>query len=140
MTRRQTPRQPPPPSVDGGVWVDDDARGGQSRGQNPPQVSAGLCYSSEVFVSTAVGKTQGKTGQRGSAADFLPGTAAGGDLKGGTGQGGSAADFFPDEDSAPFEWVAEADHKAMRALADNRSFRGTADCNGQDLQRFLQWR
>ena len=114
----------PPPSVDGGVWVDDDARGGQSRGQN--QVSAGLFDSSEVFVSTAVGKTQGKTGQRGSAADFLPGTAAGGDLKGGTGQGGSAADFFPDEDSAPFEWVAEADHKAMRALADNRSFRGTS--------------
>jgi len=187
----------PPPSVDGGVWVDDDAQGGQSRGQNQvsaglfdssevfvstavgktqgktgqrgsaadflPGVSAGLFDSSEVFVSTAVGKTQGKTGQRGSAADFLPGTAAGGDLKGGTGQGGSAADFFPrghqlekeakahgvsargrqinkeagahdvrgsggesDKDSAPFEWVAEADHKAMRALADNRSFRGTS--------------
>ncbi len=70
----------PPPSVDGGVWVDDDAQGGQSRGQN--QVSAGLFDSSEVFVSTAVGKTQGKTRQRGSAANFLPGTAAGGELKG----------------------------------------------------------
>ena len=58
----------------------------------PPQVSVGLFDSSEVFVSTTVGKTQGKTGQCGSAADFLPGTAAGGDLKGGTGQGGSAAD------------------------------------------------
>jgi len=31
-----------------------------------------------------------------------------------------------DEDSAPLEWVVEADHKAMRALADNRSFRGTS--------------
>jgi hypothetical protein len=31
-----------------------------------------------------------------------------------------------DEDSAPFEWVVAADHKAMRALADNRSFRGTS--------------
>jgi hypothetical protein len=30
-----------------------------------------------------------------------------------------------DEDSAPLKWVVEADHKAMRALADNRSFRGT---------------
>ncbi len=126
-------------------------------------MSAGLFDSSEVFVLTAVGKTQGKTGQRGSAADFLPGTAAGGDLKGGTGQGGSAADFFPhghqpekeakahgvsaqgrqinkeagahdvrgsggesDEDSAPLEWVVKADHKAMQALADNRSFRGTS--------------
>jgi hypothetical protein len=29
-----------------------------------------------------------------------------------------------DEDSAPLEWVVEADHKAMRALADNRSFCG----------------
>jgi hypothetical protein len=31
-----------------------------------------------------------------------------------------------DEDSAPFEWVVAANHKAMRALADNRSFRGTS--------------
>ena len=31
-----------------------------------------------------------------------------------------------DEDSAPLKWVVEADHKAMRALADNRSFRGTS--------------
>jgi len=92
-----------------------------------------------VFVSTAIGKTQGKTGQRGSAADFLLGTAAGRKLKGGTGQGGSAANFFSrghqhvcgsggesDEDSAPLEWVVEANHKAMQALADNRSFRGTS--------------
>ncbi len=45
----------------------------------PPQVSAALFDSTEVFGSTAVGKTQGKTGQGGSAANFLLGTAAGGD-------------------------------------------------------------
>jgi len=31
-----------------------------------------------------------------------------------------------DEDPAPLEWVVKADHKAMRALADNRSIRGTS--------------
>ncbi len=117
----------------------------------------------EVFGSTAIGKTQGKIRQRGSAANFLLGTAAGGDLKGGTGQGRSAANFFPrghqpekeakahgvsargrqinkeagahdvlwsggesEKDSAPLEWVVEADKKAMRALDDNRSFQGTS--------------
>jgi hypothetical protein len=164
-------------------------------------VSAALLDSSEAFGST-VGKTQGKTGQRGSAADFFPGTAvgvprghqfekeaeahgvpmalfgssevfvsAGGKTQGKTGQRGSAADFLPgtaagvprghqfekeaeahgvptrgrqiykeagahdvrgsdweseDEDSAPFEWVVAADQQAMLALADNRSFRGTS--------------
>ena len=108
-----------------------------------------------MFGSTPGGKTQGKPGQGGSAADFLPGTAAGGNFKGGTRQGVSAADFFPrghqfkkeakthgvdkeagaheirgsgvesDEDSAPPEWVVEANHKVMQALVDNRSFRGT---------------
>ena len=122
----------------------------------PPQVLTALFGSTEVFGSTTGGKTQGKSGQGGSAADFVPGTAAGGNFKGGTGQGGSAADLFPrgkahgvstrgrqinkeagahdvrgpgvesDEDSAPLKWVVEADHKAMRALADNRSFRGTS--------------
>jgi hypothetical protein len=175
-----------PPSVDGGVWVDDDARGGQSQGPPPPQVSTALFGSSEVFGST-VGKTQGKTGQRGSAADFFPGTAAGvprghqfekeaeahgvptalfgssevfasavGKTQGKTRQRGSADQFEKeakahgvptrgfqiykeagahdvcgsdgesDEDSAPFEWLVEADRKAMLALADNRSFRGTS--------------
>jgi hypothetical protein len=116
-----------------------------------------------VFGLTTGGKTQGKTGQGRSAADFLPGTAAGGNFKGGTGQGERAAERFPwghqfekeakangvptrgrqidkeagahdvrgsgvesDKDSAPFEWVVAANHKAMRALADNRSFRGTS--------------
>jgi hypothetical protein len=54
-----------------------------------------LFDSTEMFGSTTVGKTQGKTGQGGNAANFVPGTAAGGDLKGGTGQGGSAANFPP---------------------------------------------
>jgi hypothetical protein len=31
-----------------------------------------------------------------------------------------------DEDSAPLKWVVEADHKAMRILANNRSFLGTS--------------
>jgi hypothetical protein len=129
----------------------------------PPQVSTALFGSTEVFGSTTSVKTQGKTGQSGSAANFLSGTAAGGHYKGGTGQGVSAANFSPwehqfgkeakthgvstrghqiykeagahdvhgsgvesDEDSAPPEWVAEADQKAMLALADNRSFRGTS--------------
>jgi len=98
------------------------------------------------LVRPPLAKPREKTGQCGSAANFLPGTAAGGDLKGGTGQGGSTADFFPrghqpekeakddvlwsggesDEDSAPLEWVVEADQKAMRALADKRSFLGTS--------------
>jgi hypothetical protein len=43
-----------PPSVDGGVWVNDDTRGGQSRGQPPPQ-------STVVFGSTTGSKNQGKT-------------------------------------------------------------------------------
>jgi hypothetical protein len=117
----------PPPSVDGGVWVDDDAQGGQSRGQN--QVSAGLFDSSEVFVSTAVGKTQGKTGQRGSAADFLPGTAAGGDLKGGTGQGGSAADFFPR--GHQLEKEAKAHGVSARGRQINKEA-GAHDVRGSD--------
>ena len=58
-------------------------------------MSTALFDSTEVFGSTTIGKTQGKTGQGGSAADFVPGTAAGGDLKGGAGQGRSAADFPP---------------------------------------------
>ncbi len=31
-----------------------------------------------------------------------------------------------DKDSALFEWVVAADHKAMQVLANNRSFRGTS--------------
>jgi hypothetical protein len=118
-------RESDPPSVDGGVWVDDDARGGQSQGQPPPLVSTAWFGWWEVVGST-VGNTQGKTGQRGSAADFFSGTAAGvprghqfekeaeahgvptalfgssevfvsavGKTQGKTGQRGSAANFFP---------------------------------------------
>jgi hypothetical protein len=165
-------------------------------------VSTALFGSSEVFGST-VGKTQGKTGQRGSAANFFPGTAAG-VLRGhqfekeaeahgvptsdgavwlvrgvcfrrwqnpgenrtarkrcrflpGTAAGVPRGHQFEkeaeahgvptrgrqiykeagthdvrgsdgesDEDSAPFEWLVEADRKAMLALADNRSFRGAS--------------
>ncbi len=47
-----------------------------------------------VFGSAASGKTQGRTGQGASAANFLPATTAEGNLQGGTGQGISAADFF----------------------------------------------
>ena len=43
----------------------------------PPLVSMALFGSTEVFGSTTGGKNQGKTRQGGSAADFIPGTAAG---------------------------------------------------------------
>jgi len=76
----------------------------------PPQVSTALFGLTEVFGSTTGGKNQGKTGQGGSAAIFFPGTASVGS----------------DKDPAPLEWVVKADHKAMRALANNRSFRETS--------------
>jgi hypothetical protein len=138
-----------PPSVDGGVWVDDDARGGQSRGQPPPQVSAALFDSSAVFGPTTGSKNQGKTGQGGSAANFCRGTATGvprehqfekeAKASGGSAQGRQinkeagahdhdvrGSDGESDEDSAPPTWVVEADQQAMLTLADNRSFRRTS--------------
>jgi hypothetical protein len=48
-----------------------------------------------TFGSTTGEKTQGKTGQGGSAANFFPRTAAGGNGQGKTGQGVSAAGFLP---------------------------------------------
>jgi hypothetical protein len=137
-----------PPSVDGGVWVDDDARGGQARGQpRPPQVSVALFDSSAVFGPTTGSKNQGKTGQGGSAADFCRGTATGvprehqvekeAEAHGVLAQGRQinkeagahdvrGSDGESDEDSAPPTWVVEADQQAMLTLADNRSFRGTS--------------
>ncbi len=92
----------PTPSVDGGV-CNNDTRGGQSRGQppsqmstvlfgpmkaigqanfeaNPPQVLTALFGLTAVFGSTAGGKTQGKTRQGVSAADFLPTTTTRGNF------------------------------------------------------------
>ncbi len=83
----------PTPSVNGGVWVDDNARGGPKcrrrclarRSANPPQVLMALFGLTAVFGSTTGGKPQGKTGQGVSAADFLPATTAGGNFQGKTG-------------------------------------------------------
>ena len=52
---------------------------------NPPQVSTALFGLSAVFELTG-SKTQGKTGQGVSAANFLPATTAGGKFQGKTGQ------------------------------------------------------
>jgi hypothetical protein len=114
---------------------------------NPPQVSTALFGSLEVFGSVTGGKTQGKTGQSGSAANFFPGTAAGvprghqfekeAEVHGVPTRGRQiykeagahdvrGSDGESDEDSAPFEWVVEANQEAMLALADNRSFRVTS--------------
>ena len=116
--------------------------------RNPPplQVSTASFGSTEVFGLTTGGKNQGKTGQGRSAADFSPGTAAvprghqfekEAEAHGDSTQGrqiykeAGAHDVRrsggeSDEDSAPLEWVVAADQKAMLALADNRSFRGTS--------------
>ena len=52
---------PPPPSVDGGVWVDDDARGGQSRGQTPPPKCRRRCLTRRrCLVRPPLAKPRGK--------------------------------------------------------------------------------
>ena len=115
--------------------------------ENPPQVSTALFGSTEVFGSTTGGKNQKKTRQGRSAANFFLRTAAG-VPRGHQFEKEAEAHGVPtrgrqiykeagahdvrrssgesDKDSAPLEWVVEADQKAMRALADNRSFRGTS--------------
>ena len=111
------------------------------------QVSTVLFGSTDVFGSTTGGKNQKKTRQGRSAANFFLRTAAG-VPRGHQFEKEAKAHGVPtrgrqiykeagahdvrrssgesDKDSAPLEWVVEANQKAMRALADNRSFRGTS--------------
>jgi hypothetical protein len=82
-----------PPQVSTALFGLTKALGQAYFKANPPQVSTALFGLSAVLELTG-GKTQGKTGQGVSAADFLRATTARGECQGKTGQSESAADFF----------------------------------------------
>ena len=129
-----------PPSVNGSNSADGDAREGEARSQ-PPQVPAALFDSTAGFGSAASGKTQGRTGQGVSAADFsswgrqndeesldhdVRWSGAGGATNPPVDDEGYSMADASNPNHNPGGYVIEADRRAMRDLADSRSFRGTS--------------
>ena len=94
-TLEEAHRKAYPPQVSTALFGPPKALGQTNCKANPSQVLNALFGSMAVFGLITGVKTQGKTGQGVSAADFLPATTTGANFQGKTGQGVSAANFFP---------------------------------------------
>ena len=133
-----------PPQVSKALFGLTAVFGSTTGGKTQGKTGQGISAADFLPATTAGANFQGKTGQGVSAADFFPqghqykkeAEAYGVSTRGRQNKEagahdvrGSGADSDEDSDDmvdAPLEWVVEADLKAMRALADNRSFRGTS--------------